>query len=136
MPQSHLQYLDGAGSIEKVWDYPASPDQFVFKGDKPSIIAFISPTREVDDYSRMLETTLVDVAVEYKDRVDFFVVNYEKEPKAFRTMQNLLQAQGFPLSAIADPQNRNNCKYLGGAKPYDVICAHLDSLLGKTKPIR
>jgi thioredoxin len=73
-----VEYLTYESFIEKVWDFEASPQEWVYKGDVPSIIDFYAdwcaPCRKIapimeklaKDYEGQLKVYKIDVDVERK----------------------------------------------------------------------
>ena len=78
--------------IEKVGDYSTYPDNWQFKGDKPSIVDFHANWCV---YCKNLDPILEQLADEYNGKIDIYKVDIDQEPKlekAFniRTVPNLL----------------------------------------------
>lgn len=84
-----INEIDAAAFRYFVWDYEAQPDKFVFKGDKPCIVDVAT---EWCGACQQMAPILEKLAGEFKDQIDFFYVNGDKEPE----LTKLLNVTGYP----------------------------------------
>jgi thioredoxin 1 len=68
--------MDRAMYIEKIHDFVASPDTFKFKGDRPAVVDFYADWCRP---CRTLSPIMEDLSDKYKDKVDFYKINVDKE---------------------------------------------------------
>lgn len=74
---------------ERVADYEAHPEEWVFKGDKPAIIDFYA------DWCRpckMMAPTFKSMAREYAGKVDFYKIDIDQQPE----LAQLFGVQSIP----------------------------------------
>lgn len=63
--------------VGKVYDYEASPDKWVYKGDRPAIVDFYA---DWCGPCRITSRILKDLAGEYGDKIYIYKVNVDREP--------------------------------------------------------
>ena len=68
--------MDKAMFIERVFNYEANPDKWVFEGDKPVIIDFYA---DWCGPCKKIAPIMVQLAEEYKDQIVIYKVDTEKE---------------------------------------------------------
>lgn len=68
--------MDKAMFIQKVFNYEANPDKWVFEGDKPVIIDFYA---DWCGPCKKIAPIMVQLAEEYKDQIIIYKVDTEKE---------------------------------------------------------
>ena len=61
--------------LSKVANYEASPDKWVYEGDKPCIVDFQAPWC---GYCKRLDPILEEFAQTYEGRLDIYKVNVDK----------------------------------------------------------
>lgn len=62
--------------LTKVWNYEASPDKWIYNGDKPSIIDFYA---DWCGPCKIASPILEELAIEYKDEIYVYKIDTEKE---------------------------------------------------------
>jgi thioredoxin len=70
------EQLTSATFREKVFDYIKNKEAWLFAGDKPCVVDFYADWCRP---CRMLSPIMDQLATDYKDRVNFYKVNTEKE---------------------------------------------------------
>lgn len=68
--------MDKAMFIERVFNYEANPDKWVFEGDKPVIIDFYA---DWCGPCKKIAPIMVQLAEEYKDQIVIYKIDTEKE---------------------------------------------------------
>ena len=68
--------MDKAMFIQKVFNYEANPDKWVFEGDKPVIIDFYA---DWCGPCKKIAPIMVELAEEYKDQIVIYKVDTDKE---------------------------------------------------------
>lgn len=68
--------MDKAMFIERVFNYEANPDKWVFEGDKPVIIDFYA---DWCGPCKKIAPIMVELAAEYKDQIVIYKIDTEKE---------------------------------------------------------
>ncbi|GAB6278460.1 MAG: thioredoxin domain-containing protein [Lentimicrobium sp.] len=68
--------LNGELFREMIWDYTSSPDQWKYKGNKPSVIDFYADWCKP---CKIASPILEDLAKEYAGRVNFYKIDTDKE---------------------------------------------------------
>ncbi len=130
---SYVQHINDAQFREKVWDYKTDAGQFVFKGTKPCVLDFGAPAW--CGWCIKLQPVMNQASATYKDKVDFYEIDTDKDTEAVAQMSTLLNAgAGVPLLITVDAQGK--CKIIGGYVPYSQMCAEVDALLGTTKAVK
>ncbi len=130
---TYVQKINDAQFRDKVWDYKTNPNQFTFKGTKPCVLDFGAPAW--CGWCVKLQPVMNQASATYKDKVDFYEIDTDKDTEAVGQMRKLLGASdGVPLLITVDAQGK--CKVIGGYVPYSVLCAEVDALLGTTKAVR
>ncbi len=85
-----INELNAAAFRYFIWDYEANPAKFVFKGDKPCIV---DVGAEWCGPCQQMKPVLEKLAAEFKDQIDFFYVNVDKEPELAK---DILNVTGYP----------------------------------------
>lgn len=68
--------MDRAMYIEKIHDFVATPDTFIFRGTRPAVVDFYA------DWCRPckhLAPIMGELSDDYKDKVDFYKINVDQE---------------------------------------------------------
>ncbi len=130
---SYVKQITDAQFRELVWDYNANPSKFTLKGTKPCVLDFGAPAW--CGWCVKLQPVMNQASATYKDKVDFYEIDTDKDTEAVTKMRALLGAgTGVPLLIVVDAQG--NCKQIGGYVPYRELCAEIDAILGTTKTVQ
>jgi thioredoxin-like negative regulator of GroEL len=111
--------LDSTGFINNIWDFRTT-DEFVFKGKKPAIIHFYDPA---NSQSRVLFSVLEDIQKEFRNKIDIYLINKEKQLE----LVQLFQIRNFPTLLFVSSQG-NPATYVG-FKTKDEIKSLLESFV-------
>jgi len=68
--------LNKAEFLKRVWDYEKNPNEWVYKGDKPSMIDFYA---DWCGPCRMMAPVMEDLAKEYKDKIYVYKIDTDVE---------------------------------------------------------
>ncbi len=130
---SYVKQITDAQFRELVWDYNANPSKFTLKGNKPCVLDFGAPAW--CGWCVKLQPVMAEASATYKDKVDFYEIDTDKDTEAVTKMRALLGAgTGVPLLIVVDAQG--NCKQIGGYVPYKELCAEIDAILGARKAVQ
>ena len=78
------EQLTYAGFLKNVWNFEKNPQQWIYKGNEPSVIDFYA---DWCGPCKRLAPIMVEMAKDYSGKVKFYRVNVDKEKKlasAFR----------------------------------------------------
>ena len=73
-----VQELTKAEFLKKVANYEASPDKWVYEGDKPCIVDFYATWCGP---CKMVAPILEELAEEYAGKIDVYKIDVDKEPE-------------------------------------------------------
>jgi thioredoxin len=88
------EYLTAQTFREKVWDYQANPDQWVYSGDLPCVVDFYADWCKP---CKMVAPIMDELADHYKGRVVIYKVNTDKE----RELASVFQVSSIPSILFA-----------------------------------
>lgn len=71
-------HLTKSEFLKKIADFENNPSEWIFLGDKPAIVDFYA---DWCGPCKMVSPILDELADEYKDKVNIYKVNTEKEPE-------------------------------------------------------
>lgn len=98
---SYVKVLDYNHFIKNVWDVETNANEFVFKGERPSVIDFYAtwcgPCKRVAPIIERL-------AKEYDGKVDFYKVDVDKDQKLAMVLQIKNIPTMFFMKAGAQPE--------------------------------
>jgi thioredoxin len=83
------EYLTYETFIEKVWDFEANPQEWIYKGDTPCVIDFYA------DWCRpckMVAPIMDDLAETYKGKVKIYKIDTDKE----KELASVFQVRSIP----------------------------------------
>lgn len=109
---------------EKVWDFEANPDEWVYKGDAPAVIDFYA---DWCGPCKLIAPIMEELANEYKGRVKIYKINTDKE-------QDLARAfgiRGIP-SVLFTPLEGRPMMQSGAMQKQDYVKIIEEQLLKNT----
>ncbi|MFC4665048.1 thioredoxin family protein [Falsiporphyromonas endometrii] len=103
---SKIVHLTAAQMIEKIYDYKANPNKWVYKGDKPAIIDFYA---DWCGPCKRLGPKLEKVAEKYDGQLTVYKINVDDEPELAQVfgvqsipMVLFVPAKGTPIQTMGD----------------------------------
>jgi thioredoxin len=88
--------MDKALFLEKIWNYEKNPQEFVYQGDKPSLIDFYA---DWCGPCRMMAPVMEELAKEYEGQIYIYKIDteVEKELSAAMGIRSLPTFLAFPM---------------------------------------
>ncbi len=83
------EYLTAKTFREKVWNYEKNPKEWVFEGNLPCVVDFYA---DWCGPCKMVAPIMKNLAKKYKDKINIYKVNTEKE----RELSAVFQIRGIP----------------------------------------
>ncbi len=99
--QSDVLMMNKTMYLKQIYDYDKNPNNYIYKGNKPSVIDFYAdwcgPCRRV-------APIMDELSIKYKGKVDFYKVNvdFEKELANIHGITNIPVVAFFPVKG--EPQ--------------------------------
>ena len=119
---SYVKEMSYKDFIKNVWDFEASPREFVFKGTKPCVIDFYAtwcgPCKKIAPIMEKL-------AKEYDGKVDFYKVDTDQDQK----LSMVLQIRNIPM--VFFMKNGAQPEKSVGAKDEAFFRSHINKLLSE-----
>jgi thioredoxin len=106
-------YLSTADFKDKVWDYEANPDAWVYKGELPCVIDFYADWCKP---CKMVAPIMDDLADHYNGKVIIYKVNTDKE----RELASVFQVRSIP-SVLFTPMEGKPAMQPGAMKKEDYM---------------
>ncbi|HAL65603.1 MAG TPA: thiol reductase thioredoxin [Bacteroidales bacterium] len=117
--------LNGELFREMIWDYTSSPDQWKYKGNKPSVIDFYADWCKP---CRIVAPIMEELALKYQGKVTIYKVNTDKE----KEVASAFGIRGIP-SVLFCPK-KGKPQMATGALPKDTYVEVIEEfLLGNNK---
>ena len=113
--------LSCADFKKQIWNYETEPAKFVFQGKKNTIIHFYS----TNGHSKAIVPILLEIQKEYKNRIDIYEINSEKETE----LVQLFKIQNYP-TLLFIPQKGDPQSYVG-FKTKNEIVRLIETTFGK-----
>ena len=118
---TQLSELSCADFKKQIWNYETHSANFVFQGKKHAIIHFYS----ANGHSKAIAPILAEIQKEYKNRIDVYKVNSDKETE----LVQLFKIQNFP-TLLFIPQKGDPQSYVG-FKTKNEIVRLIETTFGK-----
>lgn len=88
--ESAIKHIDAEYMKKNIYDWEASPGEFVFKGSRPAIIDFYA---NWCGPCRRLSPKLEEIAKKYKGKIDVYKVNVDDE----KTLADVFGVRSIPM---------------------------------------
>ncbi|MDO4707133.1 MAG: thioredoxin domain-containing protein [Porphyromonadaceae bacterium] len=106
MKEEAVRLIDAAFMRANIFDYMENPTKFNFKGSRPTILDFYA---DWCPPCRRLSPKLIKLAERYKDKIDVYKINIDKEEELARVfgvksipMLLFIPMDGTPIQALGD----------------------------------
>jgi thioredoxin len=119
------EYLTYDTFIEKVWNFEANPQEWVYEGDVPCVIDFYADWCKP---CRMVAPIMDDLAKEYNGKVKIYKIDVDKEKR----LASVFQVRSIPSVLFSPMEGRPMMQ--AGALPKDQYIKIIeDNLLTESK---
>lgn len=106
MKEEAVRLIDAAFMRANIFDYMENPTKFNFKGSRPTILDFYA---DWCPPCRRLSPKLTKLAERYKDKIDVYKINIDKEEELARVfgvksipMLLFIPTEGTPIQTLGD----------------------------------